>query len=368
MSGLRGVSDAELLAAIEAAVAELASSAETLGARTGLSIEGTRWALDTTLAVLAPVHLGAALEELRALDAAPVGSHGLVLAGNVFTAGLRPVVWSLLARVPVRVKLASSDAGLVELFRAALVRASPAVGDAVSLARFSRETPERYDELAESVDVISVHGSDRTIEALRARTPSEKVFVAHGHGLGLAVIARGVEVTEALVDALAIDVAAYDQQGCLSPAAVLVEEGGVFSPAAFAGMLDAALVRIERSMPRGLLPVEVGAAQVQWRGVAAGLHTLYEGVAHAVSYEGASAIRSSPGHRNIAVHALADLRKLPARVALYGEHLKSLGVAGDVLVPATVAPIVSGLGEMQRPPLAAYTDGVPPWTGLVIER
>jgi hypothetical protein len=360
-----GSSDEPLVEVIARAVDTMRAAGITSLGDTGLSTAGAAWALETTLAELTPAAMRAALGELRALGGEPARRHGLVLAGNVFTACMRPIVWSLLARVPVTVKVASSDAGLAEGFGAALVEASAEMAEAVRIVRFSRAMPERYDELAASVDVISVHGSDRTIEALRARTPETTRFVAHGHGLGLAVIARDAAVDQALMDALALDVAAYDQHGCLSPMAVLVEEGGAVAPREVASMLAGALGRVEVSMPRGALSEELAAAQMQWRGVAASLYALHDGGTHAVSFEGDAAIRETPGHRNVAVHSLADLRQLPARVAMYGEHLKALGVAGTVLTPATVTPIVSALGRMQRPRLAALTDGLPPWEGLV---
>ena len=290
--------------------------------------------------------LESALEALASTGEEPVARHGLVLAGNVFTACVRPIVWSLLARVPVTVKVPSNDAGLPALFLEALRAASPEVSAALTLVHFTRALPERYAELAAEVDVMSVHGSDSTVAALTALTPSTTELVAHGHGLGLAVISREADVHGELTDALALDVAAYDQHGCLSPVAVLVEEGGAVSPRQLARMLHAALERLQNAMPRGPLPEDVGAQQVQWRGVAAALHELHDGGTHAVSFEGTGPIRTTPGHRNIAVHAIADLRGLRARVALHGEHLKALGIAGDVLVPATVTPIVSRLGYM----------------------
>lgn len=356
------MTDEALIEEIVGAVLRVAASGASVFPRTGLSPEGARWALDTTLSELSREALERALGELRVAGGEPVTRHGLVLAGNVFTACMRPIVWSLLARVPVTVKVASNDAGLAELFAEALAT------DAVTITRFSRAVPERYDELAASVDVVSVHGSDATIDTLRARTPEGTRFVGHGHGLGLAVIARDAVFDETLGDALALDVAAYDQHGCLSPAAVLVEEGGAVAPRDVAATLDRALARLERAMPRGALTPELAAAQMQWRGVAAALHELREHDTHAVSFEGDAAIRPAPGHRNIAVHSVADLRQLPARVALYGEHLKSLGALGDVLVPATVAPIVSPLGHMQRPRLSSLTDGLPPWEGLLRDR
>ncbi len=353
-----------LAQAIVRAAALVRDRAGEVLARSGLSAEGARWALDTTLKELSSAALHEAQATLLGVAGEPARHHALVLAGNVFTACMRPIAWSLLAGVPVTVKAASNDAGLASLFQAALAEADEALAPAVTVVHFSRAATERWDELVQSADVVSVHGSDATIDTLRARTPSTTAFVAHGHGLGLAVIARDALVSDAALDALALDVAAYDQHGCLSPAAVLVEEGGAVSPRDVAAGLSRALDRLEPRMPRSPMPADVAAAQMQWRGVAAALHELHDRGAHAVAFEGHGPIRETPGHRNVAVHALAQAHQLAARVAPYGEQLKALGTLGSVVVPATVAPIVSPLGRMQRPTLAALTDGLPPWTGL----
>ena len=127
------------------------------------------------------------------------------------------------------------------------------------------------------------------------------------------------------------------------------------------------------TLPRGALPVEAGAAQVQWRGVAAARGELFEGDGFAASFEGKGTLRLSPGFRNVALLECASIDELCARIAPLGRHLKAIGVAGareDLdriarALPSPLAPRICAAGRMQTPPLDGRADGMPPWHGLV---
>lgn len=380
---LREASDERVLAWIEGALAALDDATSPVGRearttiadRSGLSREGAAWALDTTLAVMRAGATATALDTMRRTHGdyrvTPVRTHALVLAANVFTACLRPMVWSLLARVPVVVKVATRDEGLADLFAVALAAIDPELGASVAVLWPEGKSEAMFEALASRVDLVSAHGGDHAIAKMRAATPATTELVGHGHGLGAVVVLRDAlsSQVQTLAAAIARDVAAYDQRGCLSPQLVLVERGGELSARDLASLLAThGLARLARSMPRGALPIEVGAQQLQWRGLASSLHELFEGDGYATSFEGESAARPTPGYRNVAVHAFGAAEEVGARLARYGAHLKVVAVAGDaerVVLPPPLSPRVCAVGEMQRPPLLAATDGLPPWHGLV---
>ncbi len=379
---LRAASETRVLDALEAALAALGDPSSPIGReafgpiaeRSGLSAEGAAWALETTLAEASGAKLREGLDRMTRASAGyratPVRSHAIVLAGNVFTSCVRPMVWSLLARVPMVVKLAGADEGLAELVGIALTACDPELGEAIAIVRSGGSSAAIYAELAARVDLVSAFGGDHAIGEMRGKTSATTDFVAHGHGLGAVIVLREAlsSDVDGLCARLALDVAAYDQRGCLSPQAVFVEKGGEIGPRDLAERLATrGLAPLARSMPRGALPVQVGAQQVQWRGVASSLHELFEGDGYAVSHEGTSALRPTPGYRNVAVHAIESLGELEPRLGPLGAHLKVIGVAGDdarLALPSPLAPRLCPLGEMQRPPLLAATDGVPPWQGL----
>jgi hypothetical protein len=387
---LRAAPAARVISAIARAAAALADPAGRLGAqaraailaRSHLSEANVEHGLATTLSELREERLRAALAAFERAHAqkvtVPVCVAGFVLAGNVFTASLRPLAWALLLRVPVVIKLSSEDEGLTELFSVALGECDAELGDAVALLRFARHEAPMLDAMASRCDVVHVWGSDHSLAAIRAAIPATTTFVGHGSGLGAAYVPAaaltGEKAAERIAGAIALDVALYDQRGCLSPHFVLVEQGGAVSAREFARVLsERALATWARTIPRGPLPVAAGALQMQWRGVAAARGELLEGDAWAVSYEGDHPVRLSPGYRNVAVHDCAGLDDLGARLRPFGTHLKALGLAGPAEVrrmiarrlPPPLSPRISAVGAMQTPGLLASADGEPPWSGLV---
>ncbi len=103
---------------------------------------------------------------------------------------------------------------------------------------------------------MHVYGRDETIAAVRARVGERVRVRGHGAGMGVAFVGAGAAIERA-AEAVAGDVIAFDQRGCLSPRAVLVEEEeGKSRAKGFAEALDAALVAAALRVPRGVLAEE----------------------------------------------------------------------------------------------------------------
>jgi hypothetical protein len=360
----RAAAHLSALGADPGAIARLAESS-------GLGAEMTRWALETTLASVRPealVALGrAALEPAHpGARAVPARLSALVLSGNVLTAPVRAMFVPLLLGVPVLAKASSRDDLLPRLILEALDAAGGGLAegcDVVTLAGDSSVTATLFDQ----ADVVSVYGSDATVRAVRASAPATAEVVAHGHGLGV-VYVDGVpasgEPLSSLGRAIGEDVAAYDQRGCLSPH-VVYARGTDADGERLAEAIHDALAALATERPRGALPLASGAAQVQWRGVAAVRGTLLEGDGFSVSYEAEHPRRLSPGYRNVAVHRCEGVAALAEALGPLGVHLKALGFGGEAIDPAALAralppplaPRLSPVGTMQTPPIDALADG-----------
>jgi hypothetical protein len=339
------------------------------------------WALHSTLdalneRALVALHASAPLPNARARLAQPGRLCVVVLAGNVFTAAARAIVVPLLFGVPVVAKAAGDDVVFVRALAKALALSDAKLARAFSHVELSSEHQERTQLLFEQADVVSVFGSDDTLNTIRAQLGATVSFIGHGHGLGAAFIGHEALQDEAsariAADALAEDVAAYDQRGCMSPLVTWVSAGQPISGQAFARFVFEALGALAKSWPRGPLPVAAAAAQLNFRGVAALRGTILEGDGFAVSYEGTAALRVAPGYRNLQVLEVNGLAQLPEKLAPLGVHLKCLGIAGVAdtaalvaSLPARVAPRVCLVGTMQTPKLDALQDGVPVWEGLL---
>jgi hypothetical protein len=339
---------------------------EALPARAKLSPEMVDWALRTTLETITPGSLGAGREALaRAVHPhrlVPARRHAMVLASNLFTASVKPIVWSLLCGAPVALKLSADDEGLPELFALALTLSDEEIGQCVLPTRFSRLDEPLTEALLSGADAISIFGGDHTVSTLLSLAPPSAEVIAHGHGLGVGFLSGSALTSDAVVG-LAMDVAAYDQRGCLSPHAIFVAEGGALSPREVAARLADALAALARSLPRGALEVPHGARQVQWRRVSEALGELFEGDGYAVAFDGDGPVRACPLARNVAVHSVPDRDALRERLNGYGVHLKIVG-GSELELPPPLCPRFVLPGAMQRPTLLDLHDGQHPWHGL----
>ncbi|MCA9529058.1 MAG: hypothetical protein KC543_02845 [Myxococcales bacterium] len=393
---LRAMSPADRAAGIVAACRTLLDARSGPGKRartdlpasTGLSEPMVEWALQSSLAAVDAATLlamsaraGAEADEARQV-VQPAGLLAVVLAGNVFTAAVRALLVPVLVGVPVLAKASSRDDVFPRLLLGALREAAPPLGAALDVVTFEGGAAALEASLLGGADAVGVYGSDATLGALRATAPPGATFIPHGHGLGVAFVPGDAladpDAVRRVADAVALDVAAYDQRGCLSPHAVLVETTREQGPQRFARALAEALRRVEDRLPRGPLGPAAATAQLQWRGVAAARGLLLEGDGYAVSYEGPTPLRLSPGHRNVSVASCGEGREsatdaLIAAIAPLGAHLKALGVAGDEAaraalarrLPAPLRPRVCAVGAMQTPPLDCIMDGALPWDGLL---
>jgi len=347
----------------------------------GLSRDMIAWALESSLSTFTE-------DALRDLDARCVAAHpGLVrarpgqlavvvLAGNVFTAAARGLALPLLFGWPVIAKTSSREDVFAPLLEIALSTSDPELAMAFRAVSISSDDQARTQVLFEQADAVSVYGSDQSLNLIRAQLGATVSFIPHGHGLGVAVIGRNSLDDESqareVARALAHDVAAYDQRGCLSPHVAWVVRGAQVSPARFAELVFDALSELKLKLPRGTLPIASASAQLSWRAQSAMRGTLLEGDGFSVAYEPSGGLRVGPCYRNLLVLELGDERELSAKLAPLSTHLKCLGTAGIrdlgaliASLPAQSAPRVCRVGEMQTPPLHALADGVPAWSGLV---
>jgi hypothetical protein len=335
---------------------------------TGLSAPVIEHGLRTTLCVFQRDALLALHQTRPAERGAELAV--VVLAGNVFSAAARPLLLPLLCGASVLAKASSADDVLPRCLERALAAVDRDLAQACGIVTFAHGETALEGALLHDADLVCAYGNDTTLAALLPRVTAKTRWLGHGHGRGAIYLSADALASQAIASELAhraaLDIAAYDQRGCLSPHEVLVQRGAEVSAARFARLLAAALRDVQRELPRGELPADAASAQLAWRGVAAAVFELHHDASWAVSYEGEALLRPSPGYRNIAVHDCADLAALRARLTPLGNRLKALGVAGDSVMRelSSLAPYVCEVGAMQAPPLQATLDGLHPLAGL----
>ena len=350
---------------------------------TGLSEEMLSWCLDTTLDADLCKNLFRALREeqraLRLTSPPPRKSAAIVLSANVFTAAFRPLALHFFAGVPTRVKVSPRADAFANAFAEALLTIAPSEAARLQFATFSRHDI-RATTWFEGAEVVRVYGSDETVSAVSKTLTSGQCLVAHGHGVGIAIvdessIKNGIE-RDRTIERLSLDIAAYDQRGCMSPQTIWVLASEDAARAFAMDLAHAGLRNMDLVMPRAPLPIELAAAQSQWRGVARITGELFENATSAVSFEGPARFRASCGYRNVQVVTAYDIHEVVERSAALGAHLKRVGISGGLDVASIQADFsptnpharVTPIGTMQTPHVNEISDGRRPLEGLFLGR
>ena len=137
------------------------------------------------------------------------------------------MVNGLLLRSAQFIKCASNKSLVPRLFAHSLASAEPRLGACMELASWPGGSHGLEDALFGEADCVTATGSDETLRDIRARLPMRTRFVGHGHRVSVAYVSNDVLSTYSLrrvVRDLATDVIAWNQQGCLSPHVVYVQE------------------------------------------------------------------------------------------------------------------------------------------------
>ena len=282
----------------------------------------------------------------------------VLLAGSIPMPTITSLMAPLLLHSPVLVKPASRDPVTACLFAECLRDIDPELGAAIEVVAFSSEDATSRQAFLDSECVVAT-GSDETVAAVTANVRAGARLVTHGHRLSVAVVAPEH------AKATALDVALWDQLGCLSPVAVYCDSAQV---EAFAHALADALAEIETRLPRGELPTAVAAAIRRERDEAemrraGGIDVGVLGdpdLRWTVVREADSRWRPAPLHRFVRVHPVRDRKELFQALAPLAPHLAGISTH---LPEAELAPLgaarICRPGRLQTPPLAWHHDGQP---------
>lgn len=332
-STLRALPDEDLLAAwndtlaafLDPTSAERRELDPALLQATGLSPAG----LDHGLRTIATGMLGktAAAEMRRRHRQHKDGFCLVVLPANPPGLMLQSLLPALAARSPILFKASSAEPYFAPAFLAALGGRLPALRDAYAAATWTGGDQEIETPLHAAARLVVVYGGEATIEALQTVAPHR--LVTFGPKLSLGWVGPGAAV-EQTARGMALDIALFDQRGCLSVEAVLVEPA--IAPA-FADALAEALRQLARQLPPGrashadragvrLDREDADLRRLPWYGDALDAGT--------VIVDADTRIRPSPGLRTVRIHPAEGAPTLHE----WNGRLQGIAVAGRM--PATV--------------------------------
>jgi hypothetical protein len=313
-----------------------------LVATSGLSPEGVELALGHHLET--SVNEGDLASLLAWAGDAPRCS--IVLSANVCTAPLRALALGLATAPALRLRPSRRDPALTTI----LARELAAQGlDVALVAELDAQPGEE----------LHAYGSDATLQAIAAALPAGVRFRGHGTGLGAALIGEGADLDEA-ARALADDLVAFDQRGCLSPRAALIE-GDAARATAFASVLHRVLLEHGARVPRGPLDPDTRAALTLYRTSIEALGEALAGPHHLLGLDPAPRALLLPPPARAEHRQPSTAPTLAPLLAPWAQHLTTLGtLATDALLPPlrALAPGArfTALGQMQRPPLDGPVD------------
>ncbi len=310
-----------------------------LVASSGLSPAGVDFALQRCLETTpAEAELEALL---RSTEPAP-RAH-VLLSANVFIAAHRAIAIGLAVSETVSVRASRRDPDMAEL----LLEGAP--------GSFKLET-----ELSpEPGDQLWAYGSDDTLQSFALTLAPGVILHAHGSGFGIGVLAGRPSDTalEQLLRGLALDIALFDQRGCLSPRALLVTAGPEFA-LEVAQKLAKELADIELRIPRGRLERQEAAEITAYRDTASYAGELLPAGLGFVSISASPELVLPPVGRNL--HVLPT-RDVLGSIAALSSFVTSCAVEGDGELRGTLERALPGarcckFGEMQRPPFDGPVD------------
>ena len=201
--------------------------------------------LDAVLPLVAGPIQADALVELHAREAEAHGPALIahVLASNVPALAVPAITLSCLAGAAVVVKSGRADRVSGPAFARAVAEVDRDLGATILATYWPHEASDTERVVLAAADVVTITGTNEAIATVSRRTNAR--IVAHGARTSVALMRD--HASDAEVAALALDVARYEQRGCLSPTTVFVAGDGHVQE--FARRVLAALDAVAVALP-----------------------------------------------------------------------------------------------------------------------
>lgn len=291
-----------------------------------------------------------------------------LLPGNVAGTSVMSLACGLLAKSSNLAKVSADELLLPVLFAETLRQIEPEWAHNLAVTTWENDAVEITEAAFQKSDLIVVYGSDETIEKVRGKMPPATRAIYHGHKLSLGIVAREM-LHPALAEQAAIDIALYDQRGCLSPHLYYVEEGGAASPIEFAQWLAQSLYVVSYQLPKGPTSPDEAAKIQQLRGAlplkGGRVFPSPKGLDWTVLYDPDPGFSVSPLARTIWVKPVEELTRIPLYLEPIRPYLQGIGIAVPTdrqpqIVPTLArmgATRICPIGRMQKPPMTWHHDG-----------
>jgi hypothetical protein len=299
-----------------------------------------------------------------------------ILAGNLPGQPAAGLIASLLVKSASLAKTSSEEPLFAALFARTLAEIEPGLSDCLAVVGWkggANESRELEEAALRGSDLVLATGGGEAIADLRRKLSGENGprLVEYGHRVSFGLIGReALDDLDRVAGKAALDVALYDQMGCLSPHLFYVETGGRQSPLDFARALGEGLRKLERDLPRGTVSTETAAALHHFRslyemkqadGREIGIFGSESGNRWTVVYESDTAFELSPLHRTVRVKPVKDLAQVGPLLSPWKGYLQATGVAAPPERLEALAESLGSAGVNRICPVGRMQEPGPGW-------
>jgi hypothetical protein len=319
----------------------------------------------------------AAATQAGGLVLAPFACTSVLAGGSIPMPTLLSGLLPLVLGSPVLLRETSQDPVTGCLLARSIADRDEALARCLEVVRFPAEDASAMEVFLQSPCVVAT-GSDQTLSAIRSQLAPGQRFVAYGHRFSIGVLGPQAAQDRANLDrtaaGLALDLARWDQTGCLSPVVVYLVGLTAAERVRIAKRIADSLEGLSLSRPRGEISTSTLAAhaaegaEARMRAAVDEDASIFEGADFTVVLEADARPRPAPLARFLRLLPVASLAELDRALAPFSAHLSNAAVAGfesDDLAALHEQLTQTGVnriakpGSLQTPPIDWPHDGMP---------
>ncbi len=291
-----------------------------------------------------------------------------LFSGNIPGISVSSLIRALCVKSASFGKTAAGEPYLAVCFARALAEQDAELAGCLAVSYWPGGSEDLEAVAFSEAGAVIAYGSDETISDVGCRVPPATRFIGYPNRVGVALVTqRALSRKRApeLARGAALDVATFDQQGCVSPHAIYAEAGGAVAPLDFARQLGDALEELTQEIPRGAMSPAESALIHQLRAHAeirgATILAGERGTEWTVIVEESAEFEPSPLNRVIRVCSVDDLSDAVSALEKVGTHLQTVAVAGEGDEVRSLAARLGAIGATRIVPVGEAAWPSPHW-------
>lgn len=291
-----------------------------------------------------------------------------IFSGNIPGISVSSLIRALCVKSASFGKTAAGEPYLAVCFARALAEEDAELAGCLAVGYWPGGSEDLEAVAFSEAGAVIAYGSDETISDVACRVPPATHFIGYPNRVGAALVTRSAlsaQRARELARGAALDVATFDQQGCVSPHTIYAETGGAVGPLDFARQLGDALEKLSQEIPRGVMSPGESAlihqqrahAEIRGATVLAG----ERGTEWTVIVEEGAEFEPSPLNRVICVCSVDDLSEAVAALEKVGNRLQTVAVAGEEDEVRSLAARLGAIGATRVVPVGEAAWPAPHW-------